>query len=344
MIQSLENLKKTIINLVDKNDVVVIAPHLNPDCDAISGALGLYMIVKSLNKTPVILISEDYTSLDRGVQIILDEIPDSVKIVGKKSVSSLLEDRNALLICVDNNKKDLFPVDNYNNFSDVLIVDHHAVGKSTILTHNSYIDLLSSSTAEIVVNLLDIFNIKLDYREEDNPDVISNIANYLLSGIYLDTDGLKSKRARSTTFMALSLLIKSGAEMSYASSLFIDDIKTDILVHDMVKVTDWKKYNIAIASNKQNPDFLYTKEVLAKIADTLLRYNGTDAAFSIGCVQNDVVHISGRSKGLLNMDDIMKQFGGGGNEMSGAARIPESDVLTVRSKLERVLTPGYKLK
>lgn len=345
MLKSLEDVKNNLTSLVEVSDTVLIEPHINPDCDSLASTLGIYMIVKSLGKNPVVVINENITMLERGVQIILDEIPDSVKIIGKKSAQKMIEDSSSLLIVVDNNKKELFPIDDYNSFENVVVIDHHDVGPTTIETPYMYIDTLSSSASEIMVNLMKMFNVRFDYRDlKDSSDEIVNIANYLLTGIYLDTDGLKNRRARSTTFMAISYLVKSGADVGYASSFFIDDLKTDILIHDMIKATDWKKFNIAIASNKTNPKTMYTKEILAKIADSLVRYKDTDAAFSLGLIGPDLVQISGRSGGNINIGDVMSELGGGGNETCGAVQISPGEVSDVREQLERIIKPGYRLK
>lgn len=334
----LDELKTKIIDLVSRNDVVIIAPHNRPDCDAIASTLAMYMIVKKLGKTPYILINDNITSLDRGVQVIIDELPDSVKIIKKKNIEAVM-DNNSLLICMDNNKKELFGVDDYNLFNDILVIDHHFTGETTINTSNLFINISSSSTSEIMVDLYEVFGLSLKSYEYTNQDDISDIANYLLTGIYSDTDGYKNKRTHTTTFSALATLTAAGADLSYAHSLFIDDLRTDKLVNDMINLSDWRKFNVAIASNTVNPKMLYTKEVLSKIANKLIMYKDTCASFSIGLIDGDKVGISARGTGIINVCDVMQNFGGGGDEFQAAAMVKSSEVPEVRCKLEKILYP-----
>ena len=221
-------------------------------------------------------------------------------------------------------------------------IDHHDIGEDTIDCTEMYIDIEISSVSEIMCKLLDLFQLKYENPDEENP-YIFNIANYLLAGINLDTSKF-TKRVTSSTMKAVAKLMHRGADLNYVNDLFMDDYEQDCRFMDLVRATTWKMFNIAIAVKNDDPNFIYEKEDLARCADWLMRYKTSDAAFAIGKVEENAVYISGRSKGIVDVGEIMSQLGGGGNATSGATRIESNDVKEIRLRLEDVIRPGYKLK
>lgn len=344
MIENLKELKSVLMELVDKSELVFITPHLGPDCDAIASAIGMHMIVKKLGKDPYIVIDENMTKIEQSVKTIISELPSSVKFITSTQAKELMEGKKVLLTAVDTNKTNLVPFDSFDGFNDILIIDHHATGDTTIQTPHTYIDLKSSSASEIMFMLMAMLQVKMDYREDkDVADVPVNIANYLLSGINLDTSKF-TKNVSTLTMEIVAKLMKKGADMNYINELFMDDFENDMRVQNLVSKTQWKLFNIAIAINNDNPNFVYSKEDLAKAADWLLKYKATDASFSLGYIDPEVVYVSARSRGVVDVGEIMAQMGGGGSEYGAATRIENADINEVKLTLEKVIRPGYKLK
>lgn len=341
MLRNVKELKQLLEDKINENEVVVIAPHKGPDADAIGGALAMNLIVRSMGKIPYILL-EDTVKLEQAVKYILEEIPEGlVNIITPDMLSSVINDKT-LLVTTDTNKRKLVPIDDYSVFSDIVLVDHHDTDENTIEATDMYIDTEISSVSEIMYRLLDLFQIKYESPSNTTP-YIFNIANYLLAGISLDTSKF-TKRVTSTTMKIVSKLMHKGADLNYVNDLFMDDYEKDCRFMDLVRTTSWKMFNIAIAIKNDDPDFIYDKEDLAKAADWLMHYKTSDAAFAIGKVEENAVYISGRSRGVVDVGEIMSQLGGGGNATSGATKIESNDIKSIRLKLEDVIRPGYRLK
>lgn len=341
MLKNVKELKQLLEDKINENEVVIIVPHKGPDCDAIGGALAIDLIVRKMGKSPYILL-EDTVKVEHAVKCILDELPESVNIITPDMLKDVIKNNNTLLVTTDTNKKSLVPISDYSVFSDIILIDHHDIGEDTIESTEMYIDVNISSVSEIMCKLLDVFQLKYETIDEENP-YIFNIANYLLAGINLDTSKF-TKRVTSSTMKAVAKLMHRGADLNYVNDLFMDDFEKDCLFMDLVRATTWKLFNIAIAINNENPNFIYEKEDLARAADWLMRYKTSDAAFAIGLVDENAVYISGRSKGVVDVGEIMTQLGGGGNVMSGAARIESNDVKEIKLRLDDVIRPGYKFK
>lgn len=342
MLKNMKELKQLLEDKINENEIVIIAPHKGPDCDAIGGALAINLIVRTLGKEPYILL-EDSVKLEQAVKSIIDGIPEGlVNIITPEVLNDITKDKASLLVTVDTNKKSLVPIEDYSGYSDIILIDHHNTGDDTIDATDMYIDSQISSVSEIMHKLLDLFRVKYENPNVDNP-YIFNIANYLLAGISLDTSKF-TKRTTSDTMKVVSKLMCKGADLDYVNDLFMDDYEKDCLFMDLVRTTTWKMFNIAIALNNEDPNFIYEKEDLARAADWLMRYKTSDAAFAIGLVDPNAVYISGRSKGVVDVGEIMSQLGGGGSAFSGAAKIESNDVKAIRLRLDDVIRPGYKLK
>lgn len=350
MIENIKELKDILENLIVISDVVLITPHNGPDFDAIGSAVALNMIARSFDKEVYIILNDDINSIERGTRLIIDELPDNIKFIKVQEIDEIIRDKKSLLITTDTNKKNLVSFDNFKDFDNILIVDHHDIGDETIDTEYKYIDTSSSSTCEILYQLLKLFNIRIDYRtisDDKKKDEVVNIANYLLSGISLDTSKY-TKHVTSNTMKIVSKLLDKGADMNYVNGLYLDDFESDMRIQNLVSKTVWSSFNIGVSLNNDAPETIYTKEDLAKAADWIMKYKSTDAAFTLGFIEDAieeyVVYISARSRGKVNVGEIMSQMGGGGNEYSAATRIVTDDIKQVKLRLDDVIRPGYKLK
>lgn len=328
---------------INENDLVIIAPHVGADCDALASALAMYLIVKKNEKEPVILIDDKTLTMENAVKIILSELPKNLLIMDLSSVKEYVQDKKAMLVTVDTNKENLIPNIPRDMLSDIILIDHHETGEKTINTDFSYIDTSASSASEIMYKLLESFQINFS-NKVNALGLDFNIANYLLAGISLDTAKFTKKTTTPVTMRIVGDLMRRGGDLNYVNDLFLDDFEKDKLFLDLVRATTWKMFNIAISFNNEDPGFIYDKEDLAKAADWLMRYKTSDASFVLGLIDEYTTYISGRSRGNVDVGEIMSQFGGGGTAVSGAAKIESNDVLAIKLKLDDVLRPGYKVK
>jgi c-di-AMP phosphodiesterase-like protein len=77
----IKNLKLNIEQKVLGAKRVVIVPHNRIDFDAIGSALGLAVIVKKMNAEPLIVVNDDISKMQRGIQTIMADVRDSYKII-----------------------------------------------------------------------------------------------------------------------------------------------------------------------------------------------------------------------------------------------------------------------
>lgn len=325
----IKNLKVNFEQKVFQSSKVIIVPHVGIDFDAIGSAIGLSVAIKNLKKVPYILINDLNYKIDHGVQVIIDEVNKDIDIINKDKYLEI-SDHNDLFILTDVSEKDLIPLDNELNTDNTFIIDHHDSNNMIIESSNSFVDSNISSASEIVARLLNLSKIKYD----------SNIANYLLAGIYLDTNKL-TKNASSDTMRTVAKLLELGADLNVVNDFFSEDFNSDRRIQELVSKAKILTYSIAliVADN----DSEYSKEELAKAADYLLKFN-VDSSYSIGNIGDNIVSISARSKDKTNVGEIMKLLNGGGNQNSAATKIEDITTEDASKKLLKIIEPPFYTK
>ena len=233
------------------------------------------------------------------------------------------KNENDHFILTDVNKRNLIALREELEKEKVLIIDHHQEGEETLNANYKYITDISSAS-EIITKLRWLYRIK----------ITTEMATYLLAGIYLDTNRLTSKSAKATTFNIVSKLLEKGGDMNKVNELFTEDFYSDRKVQELVSRTNMIDIVMAFAAADEN--IVYTKEELAKVADYLLKYR-VAASF----IDEDTVSVSARGKGSVNVGEIMKELKGGGNQYSAATRISNTNVEEVKNQLIRTITPKY---
>ncbi len=318
-----KNLEERIIN----SEKVIILPHNNVDFDAIGSSLGISLIAKKLKKKSYIIVNDKPHLIDPGVKLIIDTEKQEYNIINKEKYEGLFHD-NDFYVLTDVNKRYLISIsDLINNEDNVLIIDHHDIDDQTFNTELIYVDTSYSSASEIVTSLINNFKIKIP----------SNIANYLYSGIFLDTSRL-TKNCSADTMKAAAKLLESGANINQVNNLFQEDFLSDRKVQNLINRVQMIDCRIALIVAGEDEE--YRREEIAKAADYSLKY-GADASFVIGKIEDDMISISGRSKEKINIGYIMSQMGGGGNKYSGATKVENSNIEETCKKLVKVIKPPY---
>ncbi len=329
--EDLKNLKINLERKITESSSVVIVPHNGIDFDAIAASFAIALIAKKYRKQHYIVVNDPIYKIDHGVQLIMNDAKKDFVIVTKDKYLQYKNDKD-LIVLVDVNKNHLISLKEEvsNNKDNVVIVDHHDGDSNTVKASLYHIDSLASSTSEILTNLLTLYKIK--YSPE--------VANYLLSGIYLDTNKL-TKNVSPAVMKVVAKLLENGADMNVVTDWFAEDFNSDRRVQELVSRAQIVTYSIATILAEEGNE--YTKEELAKAADYLLKYK-VDASYAIGEIGDNTISISARSKERVNVGKVMQELGGGGNPYSAATKIEDSTIEEVGKQLIKVIQPPHYLK
>ena len=338
MIENIKELRMKLENEIKKSSRVFIVGHNSPDFDAIGSAIGLSVLAQSFGKKAYIIIDDEPSKIEPGVKKIIDENRPNYNIITRSDFLKKT-DGKSLLIVTDVNKQPMISVkDDLDKVGHIIVIDHHLEDQTSIASPDKFISIDSSSACEIVSRVL--LNARVPFD--------SHVANYLLSGISLDTKRFKLNTTDKTHEVA-EKLIKNGADIDYVNNLFLEEFESYCRISNLIiNGTLIKKYSeslldpiqVSFTLNRNQPNQIYLKEDYAKAADRMMKFTGIDASFALGYVEPGVVHISARSGKRVNVGKIMEEMGGGGNSQAAGGRITTDDIFAIEQELMDKISIG----
>jgi len=313
--------------LILDSDHVVIMGHKFPDADALGASIGLAKIATTIGKEAYIVLNKG--ELDKANEIFVsemltDETLASYFVASTKAIEMMT--KNSLLVIADTQNRNLV-IDNtlLGLTNKIAIFDHHRRGTEHIEATLSYTDPSVSSTAELVVDMLDYFSKRIDLSTAE--------ASIMLSGIMLDTRRFMYNTSKKT-YDAAAILKQKGADEKYVARLLkapIEHYYARAHLAERARIFA-NHYLIAVASD----EYAFDRTEIAATADDLLNVQGVKASFVLGFSAPNDVSISARSTGDINVQLIMEALGGGGHLTNAAARFAGTLQEAVKA-LENVL-------
>lgn len=333
----LKKLKTTLEEKIKNSSSVFLIGHNSPDFDSIGACVGLYTIARELGKRAYIIVDDEESKIESGIKRMMDEHKKQFRFITKKELPRF-KNSKSLLIVADTNKKHMISVEELlNDFQNIIVIDHHNIDANTIATDDIFVYPEISSASEIVARVLNLLKIK--YSEA--------VANFLLAGISLDTKRFK-QNTTSRTHDVAEKLIDNGASVDYVNNLFLEEFETYCRISNfIINGTLIQKYSNSLAPiqvsftlNRNAPHEVYIKEDFAKAADRMMKFNGIDASFALGYVDDETIHISARGGKKVNVGKIMESVHGGGNAQSAGGTVKGTDILEVEKELMRNVNIG----
>lgn len=304
----MEQVFKTLTQLIKKYDKIVLMTHKNPDFDGIASALALQSIITSFKKESYIFKSSKHDKSLAKAYLYMDNDKISYQVKNRQEILDYF-DENTLLIILDTHKRGMVEeqslLDKTNN---IVVLDHHIKSKEYISNNIfSYINANLSSTVEFVAHYLQFLN-------KQTPSLI---ATFMLVGLEIDTNNFKL-RTNATTYETAAFLSRMGADNIIKQELLQETKKDYLRRQKIIEKSEMINTNMALCIAD---DDIYQKVDLASIAEELLQFENVEASFAMGKLSNKVVGISARSLGKVDVEQIMAQLGGGGHLTEAATEI-----------------------
>ena len=151
----------------------------------------------------------------------------------------------------------------------------------------------------------------------------------MYAGIVVDTKNFMFKTG-VRTFEVAAYLKKFGIDVTEVKYLFQNDFNTYIAKVNIVKNAEFLHKKIAISMSDETYNDMPI--IAAQAADEMLSISGIQASFVL-CKVDDVVMISGRSMGDINVQMILEKIGGGGHLTFAGAQIAGVSLQEAKEKL-----------
>ncbi|MDD3340714.1 MAG: DHH family phosphoesterase [Bacilli bacterium] len=309
---------------IRKASNILIMSHRYMDLDGFGAALGISKIIEKYGRKPTIIVNSE--EQDPSITKAVSKVKRKVSFVfkEKQEIEENIDDKT-LLIILDVHKREMLEYpDLLDKVKNIVIVDHHIKGENMIEQATlSYVTTSVSSTVEIIV----------DYLKKEAIQIESVVSTIMLAGMYIDTNNFNVKTS-SNTFLAASYLMENGADNILKQELFQENKKNFIRRQKMLKNSHMINNHMIVCILDKN---VYQRSDLAKIAEELLQFEEVEASFAIGYVDENMVGVSSRSLGKINVERVMKQLGGGGHKTDAAATVQNVSLAKVQDALTKIL-------
>lgn len=316
-------ISNAIQELVHNSDNVYIMGHRFADLDAVGAGAGLAGAVRQAGGEAYFVVDPIKNLAGGLIERLYSEIPDLL-ITPQQAVENFSE--NSLLIIVDTHNAELVESRELHDMAvHKIVIDHHRksvnfIDDAVIFYHEPY----SSSASEMVTEVIQYFK---------NVSFLPQVyAEALLAGIMLDTKNFIMKTG-VRTFEAAAYLRKNGADTVKVKGLFTNSIEAYRKKSALISTAEiFDRCAIAVSDSKSDD----IRIIAPQAADELLGISGVDASFVI-YKTGDVVNISARSLGVMNVQVIMERLGGGGHQTMAAAQLTDVSEQKAKEMLIEVL-------
>lgn len=313
-----------ISQIISGADNILVMGHRNSDLDAVGAAVGVAEICKSLGKDCNIVIDKD-TTLAMPLILHLNGTETENKFISPDKAQGLVGE-NTLLVVVDTHRQAFLEAPQiFDEVSKVIVIDHHRktvdhISKAVVFYHEPN----ASSASEMVTELIEYM--------QGGISLSKTSAEALLSGIMLDTKSFVMKTGVAT-FETAAYLRAAGADTVAVKRLFSNSLKTQKEKSEVVKnaaifggsavgVVDFESENVRV--------------IAGQAADELLSVDGVESSYILFKTGN-VINISARSYGKVNVQLVMENMGGGGHRTMAACQIPDISFEEALNRLKKAI-------
>ena len=316
---------KALYQLFENSGDVFIMGHKNSDMDCLGAALGVMTCANHVGAHAYIVLDAINSTIEDAVHTL--ERSGAASLIIRPEQAAELMKPDSVLVVVDTQRASVTVAPELLGKAEhIVLIDHHR--RSADYIENAtlhYLETRASSASEMVTEVMQYF--------ADNVKPAAFTCSALLAGITVDTKQF-AFNVGSRTFDAAGYLRRNGADLSSVKLMFQNDFSSYVRCANVVEAATIRKSGIAISSCGKNvPD---GKLLAAQAADELLGIRGIYAAFVLA-ETDDMVSISGRSYGQINVQLILEKLGGGGHLTMAGAQLYGVDTDEAKKRLNEAI-------
>lgn len=283
-----------VVELIDSKQRFAITSHARPDGDSLGSSLGLYWLLRALDKDPEVIMRDAvppaYRKLpgakDVRVTPVIDEAYDAVFVIE----------------CSDVTRPGITHLDK----QFVVNIDHHST--TALFGTINWIDSTASAVGEMIYNLCKAIGVR----------VTREIAECVYTALITDTGSFHYSNTSERTFKVASELVRAGVKPAKISqAVFSSYTWSKIELLGAVLATVKRDETGRVAWMRQTLEMQARANASEEDSDGFVNY-----PLSVGCVEavaflkesaSGVYRTSLRSKGDVNVAKVAEKFGGGGH-------------------------------
>lgn len=300
---------KSLQQKIEESNIIYLMAHVNPDGDALGSILALGNLIR--------------VKMNKDIKMVIkSELPSSFKFMPNSELieKDIKENNNIdLLITLDCASLDRLGLqqDELNRFAYIINIDHHVT--NTDFGHINIVDEKASSTGEIIFNLINDLNYEIS----------TEIAKCLYVSISTDTGSFKYTNTTSKTHLIASQLLEKNIDLKTINRKLYQSRsleKTQLLVKGLNNLKLLNNNKVGIVCVDQN--LLDSCKAEIEDVDIIVNFIRDIDTVEIACVikeiEKEIVRVSLRSKGNIDISKVALKFNGGGHAKAAGCTINEN--------------------
>ncbi len=317
--------------LIEQSDSIIIMGHKNVDMDCLGAAMGVYRVAAMLGKEAKIVLDEPTMAIQMLYNRIIESNDYNQLFISSQEAEHQL-DAETLLVIVDVHRANYVENPKLLEIAEKIVVfDHHRrsadyINHAVLTYYESYI----SSTCEMIAEILQYIGEKVKLTAIE--------ADALLAGITVDTKNFIFKTG-VRTFEAAAFLRRNGADSTRVRMFFQSDMASYKARAIALKDAEIYQDTIAITNVESAAEDVFI--IAAQTADELLNIRGITASFAMAKV-DDVISISARSHGDINVQVIMEMIGGGGHQTVAGVQLKGNTIEEANGIIKQAINEYFE--
>ncbi len=312
--------KKAWEKIKNSNKILLLS-HINPDGDALGSSLGMYAVLKKMNKKVTVF------NATKPLPAYLDFLPGFDKIVNK------VPSKADLIISFDCGSFDRLGLD--EKFTFLINIDHHI--SNTAYGDINIVNPLAASASQVVYNLLVKNSVPID----------KNAAVCLYTALVTDTGSFQYESVDDKVFEMAADLVRDGVKPDFVSKMLFERDRLSRLrllakAYDTIELCCSGK----VAFVEVTKDMMKKTGAIKDDTDTIVNSVRAIASVEVACMlreDDEGIKISLRSKNYADVSKVAVKYGGGGHIKAAGATIKnEFDFEKVKNMLKNDLEKTVK--
>src|SRR5215213_10298248 len=283
-----------VVELIEQKRRFAITSHVRPDGDSLGSSLGLYWLLRALDKEVEVIMRDE-------VPHAYEKLPGAREVRVTPSVDRAY-DAVFVIECSDITRPGLLDLDT----QFVVNIDHHST--TALFGTINWIDSTASAVGEMIYNLCKATGVR----------VTREIAECVYTALITDTGSFHYSNTSERTFKVASELVRAGVKPAKISqAVFSNYPWSKIQLMGAVLSTARRDETGRVACMRQSLDMQREAAASDEDADGFVNYPLTvgevEAVAMLKECEPGTYRTSLRSKGDVNVAKVAEKFGGGGH-------------------------------
>jgi phosphoesterase RecJ-like protein len=294
-----------VVELIESKRRFAITSHIRPDGDSLGSSLGLYWLLRALDKEVEVIMRDP-------VPHAYQQLPGAQDV---KVMPAVNPSYNAVFVieCSDITRPGLIELEK----QCVVNIDHHST--TALFGKINWIDSTASAVGEMIYNLCKATGVR----------VTKEIAECVYTALITDTGSFHYSNTTERTFKVASELVRTGVKPAKtAEAVFASYPWSRIELMAAVLSTARRDETGHVACMRQSLEMQARAKASDEDADGFVNYPLTveevEAVAMLKECEPGIYRTSLRSKGDVNVAKVAERFGGGGHRNAAGCTLKGS--------------------